>query len=374
MTEQYGGWSSPDGRRAPGAPPAPGDPSAPAPDPTAFRPPPGWGGPTATTGGWGTPRPPELRPGVIPLRPLGLGELLDGAVSLVRRYPRPALGFSAGVAVVATALNLGLTLTALRPLLTLDTTTLEAGDLSQLEGAVGGAAVGGFGAAAISALATLVLTGVMTAIAGRAVLGQPMTVADAWGEVRPALGRLIGIAVLTAVLVYGTLVLAGAALAGLVLAAGPVVLILVVPLGIAAVVAAVYLYGRLALAPAVALLEKAGVRTSLKRSGVLVRRSWWRVMGVLVLTVLIAGFVGQIVQAPFLLFGALPSGFGSLFDPSGASTRILVVSAIGGGVAQTVVAPFTAGVRALLYIDRRMRAEGLDVALTAAAQRPSQHL
>ena len=376
MTEQYGGWSSPDGRRASAAPDAPTAPasSPPPPDPTQFRPPPGWGGPTAAPGGWGAPRPAELRPGVIPLRPLGLGELLDGAVSLVRRYPRPALGFSAGVALVATVLNLALTLTAFRPLLTLDTTTLDSGDLSQLEGALGGAAVGGLGAAAISALATLVLTGVMTAIAGRAVLGQPMTVADAWAEVRPAIGRLIGIAVLTALLVYGTLVLAGVALTGLALAAGPVGLVLVVPLGIAAVVGAVYLYGRLALAPAVALLEKAGVRTSLKRSGVLVRRSWWRVMGILVLTVLIAGFVGQIVQAPFLLVGALPTGFGSLFDPAGTNTRILVVSAIGGGVAQTVVAPFTAGVRALLYVDRRMRAEGLDVALTAAAhQSAPQH-
>ena len=39
---------------------------------------------------------------------------------------------------------------------------------------------------------------------------------------------------------------------------------------------------------------------------------------------------------------------------------------VGAGIAQTVVAPFTAGVRALLYIDRRMRAEGLDVSLMAA--------
>ncbi len=367
MTEQYGGWTSPDGRSAPESPP-PSAPAAPQPPPAAqFQAPPGWGGPpSGSTSDWGAPRPPELRPGVLPLRPVGLGELLDGAVSLTRRYPRPALGFSAGVALVATALNLALALTAFRPLLTLDTSTLEAGDLSTLEGALGGAAVGGLGAAAISALATLVLTGVMTAIAGRAVLGQPMTVAQAWAEVRPAMGRLIGIAVLTALAVYGSLVVAGIALAGLALAAGPVALLGVVPLGLAAVAGAIYLYGRLSLAPAVALLEKAGVRTSLRRSGVLVRRSWWRIMGILVLTVLIAGFVGQIVQAPFLVFGALPTGLGSLVDPGGTSTRILVLSAIGGGFAQTIVAPFSAGVRALLYIDRRMRAEGLDVALTAA--------
>ena len=127
----------------------------------------------------------------------------------------------------------------------------------------------------------------------------------------------------------------------------------------------------LSLAPAAAVLERAGVMTSLKRSGVLVRRSWWRICGILLLTLVIASFVSQVVQIPFLVFGAGPTGLGRLADPDGTTTRILVLSYIGAGVAQTIVAPFTAGVRALLYIDRRMRAEGLDVALTAAAQ-PAQ--
>ena len=54
-------------------------------------------------------------------------------------------------------------------------------------------------------------------------------------------------------------------------------------------------------------------------------------------------------------------------DTAGATTTALVLTQIGGGVAQTVTSPFTSGVRALLYVDRRMRAEGLDVALAAAA-------
>ena len=365
MTEQYAGWSSPDGRDQPAPPPTP-----PAPD--DFAVPPGWGGPqTAPAAGWGQPRPPESKPGVIPLRPLGLGELLDGAVGLIRRYPRPALGFSAAVALLATALNLTLTLTAFRPLLTLDQTSISAGNLDGLEGVIGGAVVGGLAAAIVNALATLLLTGVMTAIAGRAVLGQSMTVGEAWAQVRPALPRLIGVALSTAALVYGAVVVAFALVTGLVLATGPAALLLGVPLVLGAFAGAAYLYGRLALAPAVALLEHAGVRTSLRRSGVLVRGSWWRIVGILLLTVLIASFVGQIAQAPFLIFGALPTGLSSLTDPSGASLQILVLSAIGGGFAQTIVAPFSGGVRALLYVDRRMRAEGLDVALTAAAGQAS---
>jgi hypothetical protein len=45
----------------------------------------------------------------------------------------------------------------------------------------------------------------------------------------------------------------------------------------------------------------------------------------------------------------------------------LLVNAIGAFVAGTVSRPFQGGVTALLYIDRRMRAEGLDMALHAAS-------
>ncbi|HSK58429.1 MAG TPA: hypothetical protein VK935_05175, partial [Actinomycetospora sp.] len=53
---------------------------------------------------WGS-RPVDDKPGVVPLRPLGLGEVLDGAVSVLRRYPRPSLGLAALVALVSTVCN-----------------------------------------------------------------------------------------------------------------------------------------------------------------------------------------------------------------------------------------------------------------------------
>ncbi|MEO6205951.1 MAG: hypothetical protein ABIO67_11310 [Mycobacteriales bacterium] len=303
---------------------------------------------------------------MIPLRPLGLGELLDGAVSLTRRYPRPALGFSAGVALVSTALNLLLVLTAWQPLLTLDSATFTTNSRDQIEGALGGAALAGLGAIVISGLATLVLTGVMTAIAGRAVLGQPMTVSEAWAQVRPALPRLLGVALTTTALIYGAFALSIGLAVVAIMFVGPVGVAVAVLLVLAATALSIHLYCRLALAPSVALLENAGVRTSLRRSGVLARRSWWRILGILLLTVLIGSFVAQIAQVPFLLFGAVPNGLGALTNPQG-STALLVWTSIGSGFAQTIVAPFTSGVRALLYVDRRMRAEGLDVALAAAA-------
>ena len=52
-------------------------------------------------------------------------------------------------------------------------------------------------------------------------------------------------------------------------------------------------------------------------------------------------------------------------------TAYLVTLALVSAAAQTLVAPYTAGFRALLYIDQRMRTEGLDVALQAAANAPA---
>jgi hypothetical protein len=45
-------------------------------------------------------RPPAPRPGIIPLRPVGVGEILDGAFTAVRRNLKATLGISAAVMVI----------------------------------------------------------------------------------------------------------------------------------------------------------------------------------------------------------------------------------------------------------------------------------
>src|SRR5215213_10330011 len=90
------GWPSP----APPPPPSGwGPPPAPPPPPSS-----GWGPPPPPPSGWGQPQPyayagwtPPAQPGVVPLRPLGLGELFDGAVRTMRQNPRVMFGMSAVV-------------------------------------------------------------------------------------------------------------------------------------------------------------------------------------------------------------------------------------------------------------------------------------
>ena len=66
------------------------------------------GEPPASPAGapWGWAPPPVVKPGVIPLRPLGVGEILDGAVTTIRRNPAPMLGLSAIVAVITSCSGL----------------------------------------------------------------------------------------------------------------------------------------------------------------------------------------------------------------------------------------------------------------------------
>lgn len=379
-------WAAPDASAASpdstaaGPPPGMPRPSAAA-SSGGWQPSPGWGAPpgwgpqpgtglppgAGTAGGWGAPPPPEVKPGVVPLRPLALGELLDGAVSVVRRYPRPTLGLSAIVAVVSSLAGLPFLL-ALRDTATIDSTALENGDTSQLDGAFAGALTGFGAAGVVSFLAGIVLTGVITAVVGRAVLGQEMTLGQAWRSARPVLLRLVGLSLLIGLILAGVLLVTVLLAAIAVAAAGAAGVAVAVVLALAGLALCVHLYVRLSLAASVVVLERARVVASLRRSAVLVKGSWWRVLGVLMLASLITAVVGNILQAPFSL-GSITSAFSGDGSPPGVGSVLL--QAVGGALASAVVAPFGAAVHALLYVDRRIRAEALDISLTAAASGPA---
>ena len=105
------------------------------------------------------------------------------------------------------------------------------------------------------------------------------------------------------------------------------------------------------------VLEREGPAQALARSWRLVRQSFWRVFGIPLLAGIIVPVAGGILRLPFTFFGAvLGRGIGG--------TVILVIGAIAAG---TMTQPITAGVTVLLYVDMRMRKEGLDLALRTAS-------
>lgn len=329
------GWESP--------PPAP---VAPA----------GWGGPDQPQGGYGAPGQPAyappgatgwapaVRPGVIPLRPLGLGDVLDGAVGAVRRYPRQAISQALVVAVLATALNVALLLLLPDRLLEGDT---AAEDLSDEE--AGGIVLSLIGLLGVATVAGLVASGLVAVVLGKAVLGQDLPFQDAWAQTRAVLPRLLGLCLL----IFAALLLT-AGLPFLALLAGPIG----IPVVLAGVVGAGYLYVRLSLAAPALVLERGTVRQAVRRSGVLVRGSFWRILGILLLARVIMAVVGNVLQVPFLFIDGLSGE---------VSTAGQIGTSVGAGLSLVVTLPFFGGVAALLYLDRRMRVEGLDVQLAAAA-------
>lgn len=360
MTEPPAGWSSPSGEPVP-----------------SYGPPPGYGTPPPAApyagppGGWYGGPPPAPAPGVVPLRPLTVGELLDGAVKVIRRYPKPTIGLSAVVALVTTLLNL---VTVVFMDFSGEVQSLNEGSSSTglgFGGGVDGGGLSGLPGGIVSIPAGIFLTGVLVAVVGRAVLGQEATLGEVWQQVKPRAWALIGLALLSGLLISAPLLVAGLFVAlaffGSAFGGGDGALVaLALLLFLPALALTAYLYVRLSLAPAVLVLEKAGIRTSLRRSGVLVKGSWWRLFGLLLLTAIIGQLVTSVLVLPVALLGGAVL-LGSSPDANQVALFVMV-SQVAGGLAACLVSPFTAGVRALLYVDRRMRAEALDLTLQAAAR------
>lgn len=361
------GWS-------PQQPPPYVPPGAPGPaQPAPGGPPPGWG---PTPGGWAgpggpgwSPPPPPPKPGVIPLRPLGVGEILDGAISSIRAQPAVMLGLSAVVAVVTQLVTLPVTYVLLR----------DTGDTAfSLDQPVSPDAQLAFTASALTAggiqvvitlVAALLLTGVLTVVVSRAVLGERISAGAAWAKVRPRVPTLLGVTVLVLLVMLGVAALSlgpGILLAALSAptAATVVAFVLGVPAGLAAMV---YLYVAFALAPAAVVLERAPVVAALRRSRSLVTRAWWRTFGILLLVNIIAQVLAGILSVPFSLLGLLITFVGGDGDPNPYAFLPLVVTSIGTILASAITWPFTAVSTALLYVDRRIRREALDLELARAA-------
>ena len=284
------------------------------------------------------------KPGIIPLRPLGVGEILDGAVTVIRQHWKVMIGLSAAVVSVTGLIQFILSVTVLRSTTTPGAITFSDNDpyanqdvtSAQLSG------LGGFVVASLlSWIATILLAGLFTVIVSQAVLGHRATLGQAWAKVRPQLWRLLGLSIMS----------------GLFIGLGA--LLCVIP--------GIYLYAALAVSAPALILERGKVFGSMGRSRHLVTDKWWRTFGILLLTVIISSIVSFVVEIPFLLAGGGSILFGGLDSVDTNYVLLQALTTIGGIVAGAVTYPFAASVTTLMYVDLRMRKEGLDIELMRAA-------
>ncbi|WP_020139084.1 glycerophosphoryl diester phosphodiesterase membrane domain-containing protein [Streptomyces sp. 351MFTsu5.1] len=372
-------WSAPTGPTAPGqAPPPPPAPGGwgsqpPAGPPGGQGPQPGWGGGYAGHpgyGGWGGP-PPAAKPGVIPLRPLGVGEILDGAVSTMRTYWRTVLGISLTVAVVTQVLVILLQGFVLNDNAGSEALSDPSASADEVTRALGETMVSTTVVFLISLIGTIVATALLTTVTSRAVLGRPVTTGEAWRDARPQVPRLFGLIFLLLLITFGVITVG--ALPGILVAlagseGGGIALAVLGILG--ASVVAVWLMIRFSLASPALMLEKQTIVKSMSRSTKLVRGSWWRVLGIQLLAGIIANIVAAIVVLPFTFLAAALSGdgVGGFVNGTGdLGWTFLIISGIGSVIGSMITFPISAGVTVLLYIDQRIRREALDLELARAA-------
>jgi Membrane domain of glycerophosphoryl diester phosphodiesterase len=330
---------------------------------------PGYGYPGPGQPGYGPPPPgpgarygdPAPKPGVIPLRPLGLGEILDGSFATIRRNPRTTLGIAAIIVTISAIISSSLTLSLVS--LPNPGQNLTSRQLEHLLGQFVADALPVLG---VTVLLTLfvqaVLAGLLAPVIAREASGQQISAGDAWRAAAPRLPAVLAATLLALVAGLGPLLVLGLIAAIAFLAGAPTVayVVIAVPGLIVAGLLSIWFSAMFSLVTPVVVLERVPPRAALARSWRLVWRSFWRVFGILLLASIIVSVAAAILQLPF-------SFLSTLFGGTGGFSAGTVISVIGAIAAGTVTRPISAAVTVLLYVDMRMRKEGLDLALRTAS-------
>ncbi len=321
------------------------------------------------------------KPGVIPLRPLGLGEILDGAFQTARRNGKAMFG-SALIFQMATALlSLLIMVVAFRQLMVdlfSASDTFDSGDPAALNALGGGLitySVSMLITAFLSVIVQMVLQGALVVPVLRAVLNRRTSFSQMWKLTKPRIGSLIclallyaaafivGIIVFTAIVV-GILFALNATTDGAILGAIALSLLASLPF----IALAIWIGTKVLLAPAAIVVENLGAVAAIKRSWQLTRRNWWRTFGTSILAAIIAGVIGSVITTPITMLASFlaPVLVGGEATPDQTFSILMVTQAITMIVAALVGAvtlAFQTGVMALIYVDLRMRRDGFDIAL-----------
>lgn len=375
-TDATGAPRGPAGAALPGAAPAPGS-AQPVPPPLPPVVPPVYGAPS----GSGAPQPgyapppgpaawaPPPRPGLLPLRPMSFGTLLWAPFRTLRRNPAAVFGTGLVVQLVS-AIASAAVFVPLFAWIFSRVETASAADLDAiLSGAVGWVILLSIVPIAVSVVASAFLQGVMVVEVASGTLGEKLAFGALWRRAARRIGPLIGWTLLvgTAVMIAFGVLVGGVVAAAFIspeaaLIAGLVAFLAL--LGLA--VLGAWLGTKLALVPSVIVLEGAGIGRAVRRSWSLTNGSFWRTFGLIVLVGLILGFAANVVVQPISFLGTI---LATILDPAlgdtylaitvGTTIATLVLSILIGAITSVVQAALIA----VIYIDLRIRTEGLDLEL-----------
>lgn len=325
------------------------------------------------------------KPGIIPLRPLSIGDIYQGAFAAIKTNARTMFGFTAAllgvVLVISIATNYAIINLVLPNYLSPSSPyaavfTSLSGSFSQLGGTL------------LQVLATVLLSGLIVVAVSRSVLGRVASSKEVWERTKSKFLPLIGLNIITSI-ISGLMMIIGIVVFFVLLASaastaktdreflqdlGVSLVGLLILMVISALVSS-YLSIKFSVASPAMVLENLGVFAAIGRSWSLTRGNFWRLFGINILTAIItfmvAGIFGGIAEALGAIFIVVGSSSPEDMIASLNTTYILIM--VMSTIAQLLILPFTSSVNALLYIDLRMRKEGLDVELrNAVAEQQAQ--
>lgn len=325
------------------------------------------------------------KPGIIPLRPLSIGDIYQGAFAAIKTNTRTMFGFTAAllgvVLVISIATNYAIINLVLPNYLSSNSPyatafTSLSGSFSQLGGSL------------LQALATVLLSGLIVVAVSRSVLGRVASSKEVWERTKSKFLPLIGLNIITSI-IAGLMMIIGIAvffalLAGVASTAKTdreflqdlgIMLVGLFILMLISTLVGSYLSIKFSVASPAMVLENLGVFAAIGRSWSLTRGNFWRLFGINILTAIITSMVAGV-------FGGIAGALSAIFVVVGSSSpedmlaslnTTYILAMVTSTIAQLLILPFTSSVNALLYIDLRMRKEGLDVELrNAVAEQQAQ--
>lgn len=326
---------------------------------------------------------PAVKPGLIPLHPLTFGALLGKPFAALRHNPKVLFGFAIVVQLVVALITLAVVGgVAFATFLRLESLSPSNPDFYPVMwGTVAINAIVVLAMSLVSVAFTAVMQGVVAADIGYAALGEKPTLGRLWRLMRPALWRLIGwslvqalagivlIAVVGGIIFLGVMAGVGGSAegVGLTVVIGILVVLAAIPLW-------VWLSTKLLLVPSVLVLERPPLRAALVRSWRLTRGRFWNTFAVMFLIGLIMSTAVSIVSVPLSLLGSVLLPVIAPTGPTEASGVVMMLVVTIAPqllvyVLQAVAVVVQCAAAAFIYLDCRMRYEGLDHSLITYLER-----
>ncbi|MFT4260634.1 hypothetical protein [Microbacterium sp.] len=325
---------------------------------------------------------PAPKRGVIPLHPMTFGMLLGKSFAALRHNPKVLFGFAVVVqlvAVLVSATVMGLVFFS--TFSRLETVPTSSPDFAPvLAGTIATNIVAGIFVGLAAVAFSSVVQGLVAAEVGFAALGVKSSLRGLWRRMAPAFWRLAAFSSISVVAVFSVILVVFAIVMSFV-ATGTtdggtiaLVVVLAVLVVLASIPLTVWLGTKLLLVPSVLVLERARLKDAFVRSWRLTRGRFWIAFGVTFVIGVIMGTAMQVVSLPVsMLSGILGGILAPTGDPEPSAfiglalaivlpqILLLVIEAI------ALVVQSTAGT--LVYLDARMRYEGLDQTLIGHLER-----